>query len=87
MKYNKDYSTKTAKEWLAEKKWTAFLMQVPVGDACPFVVSDPNNLNSIRSTAVMLNADKDCPKRFAVKVDFANGAIAVTATLKDNGNA
>ena len=82
MKYNKDYSIKTAKEWLADRKWTAFLMQVPIGDANPYLVGDPNDLNSIRSTAVMLNADKDCPKKFTVKVDFANGAIAVTASLK-----
>lgn len=82
MKYNKDYSTKTAKEWLAERKWTAFLMQVPVGKAQPFIVDDSNDINSIRSTASMLNKDAECDRTFDVSVDFANGAIAVTATMK-----
>lgn len=82
MKYNKDYSTKTAKEWLAERKWTAFLMQVPLGKTQPYLVADANDLNSIRSTASMLNKDQDCDRTFVVSVDFGTAVIAVTATKK-----
>lgn len=82
MKYNKDYSSKTAKEWLADRKWTAFFMQVPIGKPQPFIVNDANDINSLRSTASMLNKDADCDRTFDVSVDFTNGAIAVTAKMK-----
>lgn len=86
MKYNKDYTTKTAKEWLAERKWTAFLMRVPVdGEMHPYLVGDPNDLNSIRSTVAMLNTDPDCDRKFQIKVDFENGAIAVISNPRGNG--
>ena len=82
MKYNKDYSTKTAKEWLAERKWTAFLMQVPVGKAQPYAVDDANDINNIRSTASMLNSSEECDRTFEVGVDFSDSVIAVTVRMK-----
>ena len=87
MKYNKDYTTKTAKEWLDMRKWTAFLMQVPIGKAQPFVVKDANDINSIRSTASTMTNDAECDRSFEVGVDFATSTIAVTVTLKKDGNA
>lgn len=87
MKYNKDYSNKTAKEWLAERKWTAFLMQVPLGKTLPYLVANANDINCIRSTASMLNTDTDCDRSFVVSVDFEFSVIAVTATKKSDGNA
>lgn len=89
MGYNKDYTIKTAKEWLAERKWTAFLMRIPAdGEMHPYLVNDPNDLNSIRSTVAMLNANDECDREFKIKVDFENGAIAVTSKSKSqDGNA
>ena len=86
MKYNKDYSGKTAKEWLAEGKWTAFLMQVPLGGAKPYMVGDANDLNCIRTTAAILNKNPECDRMFSLGVDFDTKVISVTATLKENGN-
>ena len=85
MKYNKDYTTKTAKEWLDQRKWTAFLMRVPVGKAQPFVVKDANDINSIRSTASALNKDAECDRTFEIGYNFANSIIAVTVTRKEHG--
>ena len=89
-KYNKDYSIKTAKEWLAEEKWTAFLMRVPLGGQHPYLVKDANSLNLIRSTAAILNNRPSCERTFSVSADFDDKVVSVTATLKAktaNGNA
>lgn len=86
MKYNKDYSGKTAKEWLAEKKWTGFLMCVPIGNAKGYLCENANELNCIRSTAAIMNNDPDCDRRFYVSADFETKVVTVQASLK-NGNA
>ena len=85
-KYNKDYSVKTAKEWLSEGKWTGFLMRVPIGDPKGYLCGNANDLNCIRSTAAILNSDPDCERRFYVSADFDTKVVTVQASLKD-GNA
>ena len=81
-KYTKDYSSKTAKEWLDEKKWTAFLLCVPIGKPKGYPCDDANNLMSIRVTASMLNKDPECDRVFKITADFDTKVITVTANKK-----
>lgn len=83
MKYAKDYSVKTAKEWFDEKKWTAFLMSVPIGKAKGYPCDDANKLMSIRVTASTLNKNPNCDRVFKITADFDTKVITVTATKKD----
>ena len=80
---NKDYSSKTAKEWLSAKKWTAFLMSVPVGKPMGYPCDDSNYLMRIRVTASMLNKDPKCDRSFKIYADFDSKVITVTATKKN----
>lgn len=82
MKYKKDYSTKNYREWLSEKKWTAFLLTVPTGRPIPFKADNANDINSIKTTASMLNGSCDCPRAFSVTADFDAGVFSVTAQDK-----
>lgn len=82
IKYNKDYSAKTAMEWLAERKWTGFLMRIPLDKTKGYPCQNANDASSIRSTASMLNNDADCDRRFKVVVDFDTKIVTVTATKK-----
>ena len=81
-RYNKDYSAKTAKEWLAEGKWTAFLMSVPIDKAVGYPCDDSNFIMRIRVTASMLNKDEECDRRFKVTADFDTRIVTITATRK-----
>jgi len=83
-KYTKDYSAKTAKEWLACKKWTAFLMSVPLGKPMGYPCADSNYLMRIRVTASMLNNDPKCDRTFKITADFDTKVVTVTADKKQN---
>ena len=82
-KNNKDYSSKTAKEWFDEGKWTAFLMSVPIGKAKGYPCEDANKLMSIRVTASMLNKNPDCDRVFKITADFDTKVVTVTANKKN----
>lgn len=73
----KDYSGKTAEEWLAERKWTGFLLSVPIGSETEYRVMDSNDAMSIRATASMLNHNINCNRRFRVKVNFDTRIVTV----------
>lgn len=85
-KYIKDYSVKTAMEWLAERKWTGFLMRLPLNKTKGYPCQNANDAMSIRATASALSNNPDCDRRFSVIVDFDTKVVTVTATLKGNGN-
>ena len=54
MNYKKDYSAKTADEWFSEKKWTAFLMSLPLGRTRDYTCDNYTEINKIRTIASML---------------------------------
>lgn len=81
-KYNKDYSAKTAMEWLADRKWTGFLMCIPLDKPKGYPCKNANDASSIRSTASMLNNNNDCDRRFKVDVDYDTKIVTITATKK-----
>ena len=80
--YNKDYSSKTAKQWLDERKWTGFLMRVPINKTKGYPCQSANDVMSIRATASMLTQNPDCDRKFSVVADFDTKVITVTASLK-----
>jgi len=82
-KYNKDYSRKTAMEWLSEGKWTGFLMRIPINKTKGYPCRNANDAMSIRSTASQLNNDPECDRKFSVVVDFDTKIITVTASEKE----
>lgn len=79
---NKDYSSKTAKEWLALRKWKAFLMCVPLDKAVGYPCEDSNYIMRIRVTASMLKNDPECDRSFKITADFDTKVVTVTATKK-----
>ena len=80
--HHKDYSSKTAKEWLAEKKWKGFLLSVPLGKPMGYPCEDSNYLMRIRVTASVLNKDPECDRSFKITADFDTKVVTVTATKK-----
>ena len=76
------YSGKSADEWLSNRKWTGFLMTVPLGEAITRRVMDSNDAMSIRTTASMLNKNGNCGRTFKVVIDFDSREVTVTATNK-----
>ncbi len=81
--YNKDYSGKAAEEWLAERKWTGFLMRVPLRTTKDYPVENANDAMSIRSTASTLSNCEGCDRVFSVTIDFAQMKVYVTAKKKE----
>lgn len=80
--YIKDYSGKAAEEWLAERKWTGFLMRVPLRTTRDYSVANANDAMSIRSTASMLTNNEECDRTFRVTIDFNQMKVYVTAEKK-----
>lgn len=85
-KYIRDYSAKTAMEWLAERKWTGFLMRLPLNKSKGYPCQNANDAMSIRATASMLTNNPECDRKFSVVVDFDTKVVTVTASLKEDGN-
>lgn len=82
----KDYSSKTAMEWLELRKWTGFLMRIPLDKSKGYPCKNANDAMSIRATASMLNNNDECDRRFKVVVDFDTKIVTVTATNKTNSS-
>ncbi len=84
MAYKKDYSSKTADEWFSMKKWTGFLMTIPVGRTIDKECDSVRDVLAIRSTAGGLSGAKNpCGRRFSVTTDVNNERkIFVTAYKK-----
>lgn len=85
-KYVKDYSGKTAMEWLADRKWTGFLMRLPLGKTKGYPCKNANDAMSIRATASTLSNNPECDRRFSVVVDFDTKVVTVTAYPKEDAN-
>lgn len=81
-KYVRDYSAKTAMEWLAERKWTGFLMRIPLDKTKGYPCQNANDVMSIRATASTLSNNKECDRRFTVIADFDTKIVTITATKK-----
>ena len=79
----KDYSGKTAMEWLELRKWTGFLMRIPLDKTKGYPCKNANDAMSIRATASMLNNNDECDRKFKVVVDFETKIVTVTATKKN----
>lgn len=69
-------------EWLAERKWTAFLMRVPLNKTKGYPVQNANDAFSIRTIASMLTNNPECRRQFSVICDFDTKVVTVTATQK-----
>ena len=84
MAYKKDYTKKTADEWFASKKWTAFLMTVPLGRTIDRECESAREVLAIRAIAGGLSgANSNCERRFSVTTDVNNERrIFVTAYKK-----
>lgn len=80
--YNKDYSHKTAEEWLVERKWTGFLMRVPLRASKSYKVMNANDAMSIRTTASALTNNPECDRTFQVTINFGGNEVVVTANKK-----
>ena len=78
----RSYSGKTADEWLSKRKWTGFLMTVPLGEEVSRRVMDSNDAMSIRTTASMLNRNDNCERSFKVVINFDTREVTVTANEK-----
>jgi len=78
----KSYTGKTFDEWLANRKWTGFLMNVPFDEKVTRRVMDSNDAMSIRTTASMLNRNENCDRRFKIVINFDTREVTVTATRK-----
>ena len=84
MKYNKDYSGKTADEWFAEKRWTGFLMRIPYDRTIVKECASVREVLAIRATASALSANNSSiNRRFKITTEPSNEKmICVTATRK-----
>jgi hypothetical protein len=84
MKYNKDYSARTADEWFSMKKWTAFLMTIPLGRTIDKECESVREVLAIRAVAGNLSGqNSSCERRFSVTTDVINEKkVFVTASKK-----
>ena len=87
MNYKKDYSGESAEYWLANRKWTGFLMNVPIGEEKEYYCTSASDVMTIRATASQMSNDPDCDRAFSIYTDLAKCLIKVTAKLKDNDQA
>lgn len=83
IKYNKDYTSKTAEEWFSLKKWTGFLMRLPFGRTLPFTCDSVREVLRIRATAGAIAKNGD--RSFKVSMDANNEKMFyITANKKSN---
>lgn len=84
MAYKKDYASKTADEWFSLKKWTGFLMTIPVGRTIDKECDNVRDVLALRSTAGKLSNPKNfCKRRFSITTDPNNEKrIFATAFIK-----
>lgn len=81
--YNKDYSTKTADEWFSLKKWTGFLMTIPLGRTVQKDCESMRDVLALRSTASNLSTADRCGRKFSITTDVGSELrVYVTATKK-----
>lgn len=81
--YNKDYSTKTADEWFSLKKWTGFLMTIPLGRTVQKDCESMRDVLALRSTASTISNADGSGLKFSVTTDVGDELkVYVTATKK-----
>lgn len=78
----RDYSSKTADEWFALKKWTGFLMQLPIGRPVMKECESARDLLAIRAVAANLSTSQDCGLRFSVRTEAENEKIIIVEVTK-----
>jgi len=79
----RDYSKKTATEWFNIRKWTGFLMTLPLNKTQSFICDEASHLMTIRSTASMLSNNKECDRVFKISANFDKKEIIITANKKN----
>lgn len=82
--YKKDYSNRTAEEWLELRKWTGFLLRVPLGRERTYIIRSANDMMAIRVTATQLSKRPNCDRTFVVKLDLETKKLKITAKPKNN---
>ncbi len=81
--YNKDYSTKTADEWFSLKKWTGFLMTIPLGRTIQKDCDCMRDVLALRSTASTISNSDSSKRKFSVTTDVDNELrVFITAIKK-----
>lgn len=78
----------TSEEWLARKKWTKFLMSLPLGKSRTFEVEPvgEHHLHLIRVTAAAMSNNDNCDRKFSVITDADRKYFTVTTSRKSNEN-
>lgn len=76
----------TSEEWLARKKWTKFLMSLPLGKSRTFEVEPVGEryLHLIRVTAAAMSNNDNCDRKFSVITDADRKYFTVTTSRKSN---
>jgi len=82
----KDYSGKTAIEWFDLRKWTGFLMRVPLNKTSCYSCDSANDMMSIRATASMLGRNPECDRVFKINANFDKKEIIITANKKQTSS-
>lgn len=79
----------TSEEWLARKKWTKFLMSLPLGKSRTFevVLVGEHHLHLIRVTAAAMSTSDTCDRKFSVITDAERKYFTITTSRKTNDQA
>ena len=69
-------------ELLKAKKWTELLMSLAVGHQHVLVFETTKDMHSCRNVGWRINRMSDSDRKFSIKADFAQKAIAVTVSQR-----
>jgi hypothetical protein len=70
-------------EWLKRKRWTNFLLTIPLDKTKGYPFENGNDLTTIRVIASQMNSSRSCDRRFVVEIDFKTSIATITASLKE----
>lgn len=69
-----------AEYYLAQRKWTKFLLAVPAGKPRGYHLENANDLASIKVTAALINRDPSRGRRLSLTIDYDTKVVTVTVT-------
>lgn len=78
----KNYDHESAEYWLANRKWTGFLMTIPIGEEKIYYCPKASDVVSIRVTATILGNNPVCDRVFSMSIDLDKRAFRIIAKLK-----
>ena len=79
---NNSKMTAKQNELLKAKKWTELLMSLAVGHQHVLVFETTKDMHSCRNVGWRINRMSDSDRKFSIKADFAQKAIAVTVSQR-----